>query len=198
MEHPAESRRLKEGDAELQRRCAARDASAGAACEAFVGRHQAAAYRLIRAIAPDPADAEDALQESFLACWRSAGNFAGGESARHWVLTIARNAARRLYRRRRGEPTNFVSLDQLGREAGWGVAASPAVWDEQADARETLKAALVRLSAEEREVLIMRDLEGLSGQETARSLHLTVPAMKSRLHRARLRLAAALRSGTDA
>ena len=195
MEHLPQNGLLTESDAELLRRAAAGDATA---FEGFVERHQAAVYRLIRAIAPGPADAEDALQETFLACWRSAGTFAGGASARRWVLTIARNAARRLYRRRRGEPTDFVSLDQLGREAGWGVTDPPTAWDERADPREALEAALMRLTTEEREVLIMRDLEGLSGEETARALHLTVPAMKSRLHRARLRLAATLREQSHA
>ncbi len=197
MEHLSENRLLTESDAELLQRAAAGGA---AAFETFVERHQAAAYRLIRAIAPGPADAEDALQETFLACWRSAGTFAGGASARHWVLTIARNAARRLYRRKRGEPADFVSLDELGREAGWGGggAGPPAAWDARAEARETLEAALMTLTPEEREILIMRDLEGLSGEETAHALHLTVPAMKSRLHRARLRLAAALRADADA
>ena len=195
MEHAAESQRLTEGDAELLRRAAAGDA---AAFETFLERHQAAAYRLIRAIAPTPADAEDALQETFLACWRSAGTFAGGGEARHWVLAIARNAARRLYRKRRGEPADFVSLDELGREAGWGSADPPVVRDARAAAREAIEGALMTLGAEEREVLILRDLEGLSGEETARVLHLTLPAAKSRLHRARLRLAAALRSGADA
>ena len=145
-------------------------------------------------------DAEDALQETFLACWRSAGTFAGGDSARHWLLAIARNAARRLYRRKRGEPHEFVSLDELGREAGWGGGAAdpPLAPDDRAAARETLEAALMTLSAEEREVLILRDLEGFSGEETASLLHLTLPAAKSRLHRARLRLAAALRGNVDA
>jgi RNA polymerase sigma-70 factor, ECF subfamily len=195
VEHAAESRRLSEPDAALLGRAALGD---GAAFETFLERHQAAAYRLVRAIAATPADAEDALQETFLACWRSAGTFAGGASARQWVLAIARNAARRLYRRKRGEPADFVSLDDLGREAGWGAPAAATDWRGREDARETIEAALTTLSAEEREVLILRDLEGLSGEETARVLQLTLPAAKSRLHRARLRLAAALRSDADA
>jgi RNA polymerase sigma-70 factor (ECF subfamily) len=64
--------------------------------------------------------------------------------------------------------------------------------------REWLARALARLSQADREVLILRDLEGLSGEETAAALGVTVRAMKSRLHRARLRLAAQLREGRHA
>jgi RNA polymerase sigma-70 factor (ECF subfamily) len=58
-----------------------------------------------------------------------------------------------------------------------------------------LEKALERLSPEEREILVLRELEGFSGEETASLLELSLPAMKSRLHRARLRLAAVLVEG---
>lgn len=154
--------------------------------------------RLLLATAAVPADAEDALQEAFIAAWRSAGTFAGGETARGWILTIARNALRRHYRRRVGEPPDHVPLDQLGEEAGWGTEEPADDMLVRLEEREWLARALARLGDADREVLILRDLEGLSGEETAAALGVTVRAMKSRLHRARLRLAAQLREGRHA
>ena len=191
--HLPTTRDLIPGDAELLRRSARGD---GAAFEAFVERHQAAVMRLLLATAANPADAEDALQETFLAAWRSARTFAGAGPARGWILTIARHALHRLYRRRVGEPPWHVPLDQLGLEAGWGADATPDAFLARLDDKEMLRAALAALPEDDREVLILRDLEELSGEETARALGITVQAMKSRLHRARLRLAARLKEGS--
>lgn len=165
----------------------------GAAFEQFVGRHQASVYRFIKTLAGSDADAEDAFQETFLAAWRSAETFRGEGDARAWILTIARNAVRRQHRRRVGEPAEFLSLDDLGRQAGWGTDPTADTLLARLEDRTLLERGLSRLSAEDREVLILRDLEGFSGEEVAEMTGLTLPAAKSRLHRARLRLTAALR-----
>lgn len=160
-----------------------------AAFERFVERHEAAVYRLLVASASDEADAEDALQEAFVAAWTHAGSYRGGVSARGWILTIARNALRRSHRRKVGEPSGFEELEELGLQAGWGQD-DPL---EDIARREVLEQALGTVSGEEREVLILRDLEGFSGEEVADMLGISVPAMKSRLHRGRLRFLGALR-----
>lgn len=160
----------------------------------FVDRHQSSVFRLLRASAANEADAEDALQEAFLAAWRSAGSYRGGASARGWILTIARNALRRAWRRRVGEPSSWEPLDALAREAGWGSRDS--VLDVLAR-RDLLERAFQRLAPGDREILVLRELEGLEGTEVATMLDVSVAAMKSRLHRARLRLAAAVREVDD-
>ena len=160
------------------------------AFQLFVERHQASVFRLLRALARTEADAEDALQEGFLAAWKGAGGYRGGASARGWILTIARNALRRAHRRKVGEPAAFEPLEELGRQAGWGGADELL---ERIARRELLERALARLEPGDREILILRELEELDGREVARVLEVGIPAMKSRLHRARLRLAAALR-----
>lgn len=160
----------------------------------FVDRHQAAVFRLLRASASSEADAEDALQEAFLAAWRSAGTYRGGGSGRGWILTVARNALRRAHRRRVGEPASFEPLEALGVQAGWGDDGAAL---ESLARRDLLRRALGRLGPEDREILVLRELEGLPGMEVADMLDLTLAAMKSRLHRARLRLAAALREVDD-
>jgi DNA-directed RNA polymerase specialized sigma24 family protein len=114
-------------------------------------------------------------------------------------MTIARNAVRHLHRRRVGEPAHFESvevmtnMDALAVSAGWGCAADGATSD-GVFAREVLTAAVAILPADEREVLILRELDGLSGDETAHVLQVSLAAMKSRLHRARLHLTAVLRA----
>jgi RNA polymerase sigma-70 factor (ECF subfamily) len=103
--------------------------------------------------------------------------------------------SRRLYRRRVGEPDEMVALEDLGLQAGWGAPPLPDALFESLERRETLERALAQLSPEEREILVLRELEGFSGEETAKILDLSLAGMKSRLHRARLRLAAVLVEG---
>ena len=87
-------------------------------------------------------------------------------------------------------------LMTLGRDAGWG-SDNPEALAIAAQRRDTLTRALQTLSPGDREVLILRDIEGLSGQEAAEVLGITGRALKSRLHRARLRLAGALRASAE-
>lgn len=173
----------------------------GAAFEALVHRHQASVFRFIGVLGVTGADAEDVLQEAFVAAWRGASGYEGTGSVRSWLLTIARRAAHRHRRRRAGEPPAhepLESLDALALRAGWGDAVAVQVDERAADARACIARALARLEDDEREVLVLRDLDGLTGEEAARALQLSVPAMKSRLHRARLHLAALIREDADA
>ena len=87
-------------------------------------------------------------------------------------------------------------LMTLGLEAGWG-SDDPEALAIAAERRDTLTWALQTLSFTDREVLILRDVEGLNGREAAEVLGITGRALKSRLHRARLRLAGALRASAE-
>lgn len=160
-----------------------------------MARHGDAIWRFLRGLAGTDEAAEDALQECFLAAWRARGSFRGAGSARSWLLTIARNALYRAHRRRTNEPSQFdsvESLEELGPAAGWGAEGSNEDL-ERLENREWIEAALGRLSDRDREILLLRDVEGLTNEEVSRSLGLSIPTMKSRLHRARLRLMAELR-----
>ena len=181
-------------DEALLRQSAAGDATA---FDEIVRRHQAAVFRFITTLGVAGADAEDALQDTFVNAWRGAPRFAGSGRVRSWLLTIARNAVRHQLRRRVGEPAEFLSVEELALRAGWGE--EPATVSDEADTArlERVRRAFDRLAAEEREVLLLRDVEGMTGDETARALNLTVAAMKSRLHRARLRLATIVKEGSD-
>ena len=175
-------------DETLIGRTAAGDRSA---FERLVRRHQASVHRFARALAYDDADAEQALQETFLAAWRAAGRFRYDASARTWALSIARHAIYRRHRRWADDPAPFVSLRELGKAAGWGIEDDRFV-DRLVDA-ESLAGALAALSAEDREMLILRELEGLPPDDAASIAGLAEGTARNRLHRARLRLITKLR-----
>lgn len=170
--------------------------------EAFgvlVDRHQASIFRLARLLTRSESDAEDVLQQTFLNAWRSAAQYRGDAGVRTWLLTITRHVAFSLRTRSEREPAvSPVELDvdtiaDLGRRAGWG--ASPEATAMRHEQTIRLRAAFARLSRDDRAIVTMRDLEGLSGDATAAVLGLSLAAMKSRLHRARLMLAAEVRKG---
>lgn len=190
MEHLPSPESLSVDDAELLRRSAGGDREA---FDDFVVRHQDAVFRYLRSMAGEDADAEDAMQVAFLAAWHASESFRGEGSARGWLLAIARHSLSRQRRRRSAEPAEFLSLESLGCAAGWGENLPATPEDDPAGLRRLLEGAMARLSVEEREVIVLRDLEGFSGEEAAAVAGLTIAALKTRLHRARLRLAAELR-----
>lgn len=161
------------------------------AFELLIERHGAAVLRLATALS-DPATAEDAMQQTFLNAYQNAARFRGDASVRTWLLTIARNTAVRLRGKTRREELVEEPLMQLGLDAGWG-SDDPEAIAIAAEREGALRKALSLISAEDREVLILRDLEGLRGAEAAEVLGIGERALKSRLHRARLRLAVTLR-----
>ena len=162
------------------------------AFELLIERHAAAVLRLATVVS-DPATAEDAMQQTFLNVYQHAASFRGDASVRTWLLTITRNTTFRLRGKTRREELVEEPLMELGLEAGWG-SDDPEAIAIAAEQKGALRKALSLLSAEDQEVLILRDLEGLRASEAAGLLGIGERALKSRLHRARLRLAVALRT----
>ncbi|MCU0228193.1 MAG: RNA polymerase sigma factor [Bryobacterales bacterium] len=158
----------------------------------LVARTHPAVFRLAVAIVRNLADAEDVTQETYLAAFRTAAGFRGESTALTWLLRICRRQAWRTVSRRRESVADVPSLESLAQAAGWGTE-DPERCANRAEDRAQLQLALQSLSTEHREVLLLRDLQGLHGDQVAALLGLPLPAMKSRLHRARLSLAAALR-----
>jgi RNA polymerase sigma-70 factor (ECF subfamily) len=170
-------------DEELVRLSAAGDRRA---FEVLVGRHGDALFRYARRTCGSDRDGEDALQDGLLAAWRGARTFRGEASARTWLFQVVIHACRRGTRRRAGEPERHDRVD-----AAEALAADERPADERVAAAQqgaALERALAALDAEAREVLLLRDVEGLSGDEAAAALGIGLAAMKSRLHRARLEL----------
>lgn len=147
--------------------------------------------RIARAIAGNDATADDVWQEAFLAAHRALAGFRGTTDAElhGWLSSITRNAARRRARSE-GHVHALPSLLELGVAAGWGRSPEDELGGEID--RATVWAALDTLEPDARELVVLRDLDGQSSDEVAAALGITVGAMKSRLHRARLQLMAAL------
>ncbi|HEY8089325.1 MAG TPA: sigma-70 family RNA polymerase sigma factor [Polyangiaceae bacterium] len=149
-------------------------------------RHAPAVYRFGARMCRDPEDTKDVLQETLLAAGRGLREFRGASSLTTWLFTIARSFCIKKRRRRAGEPGELVSLDAEDAQ----VMASPdALPDAVAGEHEigaALDAAIGALEPMYREVLVLRDVEGLTAPEVAKVLGIGVDAVKSRLHRARL------------
>lgn len=180
-------------DVTLIARVAERDRAAFAA---LVDRHWAPMWRYAAQLGRDPAAAEDALQETFASVWRGAATFRG-ESARGWLYAIARRALGHELRRRADEAEAVGSIDDLGEAAGWGDAGAHDRVLAALEDRDRVRKALAALAPADREVVVLCDVEELSNDEAAAALEIGVPALKSRLHRARLRLIAELRKEDD-
>lgn len=152
------------------------------------GRMLATARRLLRS----DEDARDAVQEAFLAAFRALPGFEGQSRLSTWLHRITVNAALMRLRSRRRRPEGLIA-DLLPRfdEDGHRVleAGDPTPWPDDALERRDLRAAVRRgldqLPAAYRTVLVLRDVEQLDTEETARLLDTTAGAVKTRLHRAR-------------
>jgi RNA polymerase sigma-70 factor, ECF subfamily len=160
-----------------------------AALEAVLSRVAPAVHRFGLRMCRNVHDAEDVLQDTLLAVARHLGEFEGRSSLSSWVFSLTRSACARKRRGLKNRPP--VSDEPLA------AAPDPSASPEAAAADQELALALSRaldgLSDDHREVILLRDIEGLTAPETASSLGISVDAVKSRLHRAREALRAALR-----
>lgn len=159
------------------------------ALETLILRYQPRVYRYGMSMCRDVEDASDIAQETLLAMARSVNDFRGESSVGSWLFTIARRFCLRKRRRSKFAPAQEHSLDALGPEATGGLSDPAPGPEQEAASREisaALTAAIDALEPGQREVLVLRDVEGLSAPEVADVLGLSVQAVKSRLHRARV------------
>jgi len=163
------------------------------AVEELVDRYGARIYRLARRLLNDPRDVEEVTQDVLLTIVAKIHTFRGEAAFSSWIYRIATNAAYERLRFRGSRPE--VSLEPflpLFDEEGRHVR--PVLdWSDQVDdpavageTRAALEQALSRLPEEYRSVILLHDVEGLPNEEVAAALGLTVAAVKSRVHRARL------------
>jgi RNA polymerase sigma-70 factor, ECF subfamily len=152
--------------------------------------HMDAAYNLARWLVRDDHDARDVVQEAYLRALRFAGGFRGGDP-RAWILAIVRNAAFTWLKRNRGDapPAQFDESEHRSPDADAGLDMDAI---RKADAA-MLRAALEELTDEFREVIVMRDIEGLSYKEIASTADIPIGTVMSRLARAREKLARSLK-----
>lgn len=164
----------------------------GAAFEELVNRYERKIFRLTMNITRNREDAEDAMQDAFLKSYAHLQSFQGDSRFYTWLVRIAANEA--LMRLRKRRPNQF-SLDEpvegeddlMPREIeDWDP--SPEQRYAQTEMQEILKDVIEKLEPDFRAVFVLRDVEELSTEETAQALGISVPAVKSRLLRARLKL----------
>jgi RNA polymerase sigma-70 factor (ECF subfamily) len=171
---------------------AARGGDVGA-FEQLVKKYDRNVFRIANHITQNREDAEDVVQDAFLKAFQNLGQFQGQSKFYTWLVRIAVNEA--LMRLRRRRPERMVSLDEdintgedtIPREvADW--SPNPEQLYNQSELREILQKTIQGLPPSFRTVFVLRDVEGLSTEETADALNLSIPAVKSRLLRARLQL----------
>jgi RNA polymerase sigma-70 factor, ECF subfamily len=164
--------------------------------EAFsqlVKRYDRNIFRIAQHITHNEEDAQDVVQEAFLKAYRNLQQFQGNSKFYTWLVRIAVNEALMKLRRRRADKT--VSIDEDVETEDGSMPREVADWSPnpeqlygQSELGDILKKTIQGLPPGFRTVFVLRDVEGMSTEETAEMLGLSVPAVKSRLLRARLQL----------
>ena len=164
-----------------------------AALERLLMKAQEVAYRFSRSVCGGPADAEDVMQDALLKTFRYVRRIRDPHAFRTWLYRTVRNACLMQRRRRAGEPSRVLSLDDVlpapegaTRVDLAGPGPSPEALAVDAALRRRLGKALRALPAAYRAVVFLREMEGLSTKEVAGILKISESNVKMRLHRARL------------
>ncbi|GAB4364989.1 MAG: RNA polymerase sigma factor [Bryobacter sp.] len=159
----------------------------------LVKKYSRRILRVGRNITNNDEDAEDVLQETFLKAYTHLGSFQGNSKFYTWLVRIAMNEALMKLRKRKGD--KVVSLDEQLDTGEDTVTREVAVWEgnpedrySQDELRSILDRTVASLPEGFRTVFVLRDIEEMSTEETAEALNLSIPAVKSRLLRARLQL----------
>jgi len=185
-------------------------AEAPEAAERLVERYGDRVYRLAMRITGSKEDAEEAAQDALWTAARKIGMFKGESAFGSWVYRITANAAYQKLRTRRQKSAEIAmddvlpALDDDGRHFepmdDWSNRVDERAL--QSELRQVLQEAIDGLPADYRTALVMHDVEGLSNPDIAETLGISLPAVKSRVHRSRLyvrkRLSEYLREGTAA
>lgn len=193
--HPRIDARLGDDERELLARLAARDE---AALQSVLAAHEGRIYQLALKITGSPEDAEEVTQDTFLRLLDSLEQFEGRASLGTWLYKLGLNLSlmrRRSLSRRREQAWEdpLLAFDETGHHLHPVGRWSGSVLDiEREQTRRQVREAIAELPDDYHTVLVLADLEGRSRQEIADMLELSIPAVKSRLHRARLMLRARL------
>jgi RNA polymerase sigma-70 factor (ECF subfamily) len=147
----------------------------------LVNRHQARVYRVCLSVLNNPQEAEEASQDTFLRAYRALSSFRGDSAFTTWLTRIAINTSRS--RLRRLKLRHIFSLDALREKGSFAEPVAPPD-DPNAKARELLST----LPEDDREIILLKEVEGLDYKEIAAVLNLSVEGVRGRLKRARVRL----------
>ncbi len=153
----------------------------------IVRRHERRLRLVLLRVLDDTRDVEEAVQDAFVQAWRHLDRYRGDAAVFTWLYRIGVNEALARTRKKRISTTDLASSDvedvrDVRREL------QPEANAEAADVRARVIAGLNELPLDYREAVVLRDIAGLSNDEVAAALGLSVPAAKSRIHRGRLQL----------
>lgn len=172
------------------------------AFEEFVNRYGERILGFGMRVCGEPEDAKDVMQETLIQAYRSLKGLQHPGAIRSWLYRVASNAC--LMKRRKGkfEPERELSLQELVPRGYEGpvteIPDTASLPDEEvarSQAARVVRRAIAELPPHYRIVLVMRDMEGLTTRETAQALEIAEPAVKMRLHRARLMVRKQLEEG---
>ena len=160
--------------------------------EELVSRYAGMVYRLALRLTGSPEDAEEVTWEVMQIVWRKISGFRGDSKLSSWIYRIAANAA---YGKLRARSVLTLPLEEDFYDFHESQRAAPRDWSAhcedpavQAELRAVMERAIGELPMEYRTAVVLHDIEGLPNAEVADILDLSVPALKSRVHRARLAL----------
>jgi RNA polymerase sigma-70 factor (ECF subfamily) len=190
-------------DAALASRAAQGDQDAFAR---IMRRYNQRLYRLAVSVMGDASEAEDVLQESYVRAFYAFATYTGAGSLGAWLARIVRNEAIDRVRARESRRTHIAIEAELGGQPGedeTNVTSDPLMIDPQAlaanaDLRRLLEHAIQRLPEQVRTAFVLREVEGLSVEETAEYLGIPAATVKTRDHRARNLLRSYLSENIDA
>ena len=162
----------------------------------IVQRHMKTVRARVVSIVRNSPDGDDVVQEVFFKAWRALPTFRADASVRTWLLSIATNESLGLWRRERRQ-RSYETSEACDTMASRGEPADKTAM--RGEAARVIRGAIVRLPEKYREIVMLRDIEEISEAAAARRLKSTVPTVKTRLFRGRLKLASSLRrSGAQA
>lgn len=157
------------------------------ALEALIARHQDRVYRYALKLCRNPDDAQEVLQETMLSLARGLAEFREEASLTTWLYAVARSHCIKQHRRSKFAPSQLESLeDDDAPTPSADARTDPETATAAREVDEALQLAIDALDDTSREVLVLRDVEGLTAPEVAKVLGTSPSAVKSRLHRARL------------
>jgi RNA polymerase sigma-70 factor (ECF subfamily) len=151
----------------------------------FIRAHEQKAASIIGRVLDDPRDVAEVTQDTFVQVWRNASQFRGDAAVTTWLHRIAMNTALMRARRKHHPQTSLEEVSSVPMLDGDDATAQGAERRRRVDA---VRAALKELPHDQRAAVVLRDIEGMSSAEAAAVLDIAEPALKTRLHRGRMRL----------
>lgn len=162
------------------------------AFDELVGKYEGRLYNFGLKVCKNVRDAEDLVQETFINVYKSLGGFRKEAKLKNWVFSIAANACRTIRRKSRFAPETELSFEEfipsdhskIENRPGWASAPVEQLLNSELSSK--IKEAVNALPDRYKLVLVLRDMEGFSTEETAAILSISPQNVKVRLHRARL------------